>query len=121
VTPDYPFLLTTGRTLYQFNAGTMTRRSRTDSLYPTDALEVAPDDAARLDLRDGERVTVRSRYGAATLPVACTSSVKPGELFATFHDPAVFLNAVTGPERDAIVGAPEYKVTAVRIERPETC
>ena len=121
VTPDHPFLLTTGRTLYQFNAGTMTRRSRTDRLYPTDALAVAPADAARLGLRDGERVTVRSRYGAATLPVACTSSVKPGELFATFHDPAVFLNAVTGPERDSIVGAPEYKVTAVRIERPVTC
>jgi formate dehydrogenase major subunit len=43
--------------------------------------------------------------------------MKPGELFATFHDHAVFLNAVTGPNRDAIVGAPEYKVTAVRIEK----
>ena len=117
VSPEYPFLLTTGRTLYQFNAGTMTRRSRTSSLRPTDAIEVAPDDAARLGLREGEPVTVRSRYGAATLPVAFTASLGPGELFTTFHDPAVFLNRITGPHRDSIVGAPEYKVTAVRIER----
>ena len=116
VTPDYPFLLTTGRTVYQFNAGTMTRRSATDSLHPTDVLGIAPADADRLRLHDGARVTLRSRYGAATLPIARTSSLRSGQLFATFHDPMVFLNRITGPHRDSVVGSPEYKVTAVRIE-----
>jgi formate dehydrogenase major subunit len=120
LTADYPFLLTTGRTLYQFNAGTMTRRSRSHSLFPTDVLGIAAADAERLHLQDGERVILRSRYGHATLPVARSSSVRPGQLFATFHDPTVFLNRVTGPHRDAIVGAPEYKVTAVSLERAET-
>jgi formate dehydrogenase major subunit len=117
VTAEFPFLLTTGRTLYQFNAGTMTGRSQMKQLRPSDVLEIAPADAARLDVGDGDRVTLRSRYGKAVVPVTCSPWMKSGELFATFHDPAVFLNEITGPYRDAIVGAPEYKVTAVRIEK----
>jgi formate dehydrogenase major subunit len=45
------------------------------------------------------------------------AAVQSGQLFATFHQPEVLLNALTGPHRDAVVGTPEYKVTAVRIER----
>ena len=52
----------------------------------------------------------------ALLPVRISASVKPGELFATFHTAKVFVNYVTGPYRDGYVDAPEYKVTAVRIE-----
>ena len=54
--PEYPFLLTTGRTLHQFNAGTMTGRTANTVLRPTDLLEMAPADAARLALHDGEQV-----------------------------------------------------------------
>jgi formate dehydrogenase major subunit len=114
---EYPFLLNTGRTLYQFNAGTMTMRTPNASLRPADSLDMHPDDARRLALRKGERVRVRSRYGEAVLTLSLTNAVKPGELFATFHTPEVSLNRVTGPRRDRYVKAPEYKVTAVRIEK----
>ncbi|HEX6622925.1 MAG TPA: formate dehydrogenase subunit alpha [Pyrinomonadaceae bacterium] len=114
---EYPFLLITGRTLYPFNAGTMTMRTPNASLRPADTLDMHPDDARRLALRKGERVRVRSRYGEAVLPINLTNAVKRGELFATFHTPEVFLNRVTGPRRDRFVKAPEYKVTAVRIEK----
>jgi formate dehydrogenase major subunit len=60
---------------------------------------------------------IQSRYGSASLPIRITRRVKPGELFATFHDTAVFLNRVTSPHRDRYVKSPEYKVTAVRIEK----
>ena len=61
------------------------------------------------------------------MEVVCTSVVamvdrtgnrrdKPGEVFATFHDPRVRLNRLTGPLRDGILGGPEYKITAVSIE-----
>jgi formate dehydrogenase major subunit len=113
---EYPFLLTTGRTLHQFNAGTMTRRTPNSVLRPMDLLDMAPADATRLSLRDGDRVRVVSRYGFAQLPLRVTDRVKPGELFGTFHTPEVFLNRVTGPHRDRIADTPEYKVTAVRIE-----
>jgi formate dehydrogenase major subunit len=117
VSEEFPFLLTTGRTLYQFNAGTMTLRTNNKQLYPTDFLDIAPRDAGRLALRDGEKVRLRSRYGNANLPVRINSNVKQGELFATFHTAKVFLNNVTSPYRDRYVLAPEYKVTAARIEK----
>lgn len=113
---DYPFVLVTGRTLHQFNAGTMTLRTKNVELRPTDLLEVSPDDARRLGIGEGAMVTVRSRYGAARLPVSVTDRVRPGELFATFHTTTTFLNRVTSPHRDAETDTPEYKVTAVRIE-----
>lgn len=103
---------------WDHNAGTMTRRSQTDQFRPTDVLELSPADAARLDITEGDWVTLKSRYGEATLPALRAPWLKAGELFATFHDPSVFLNKITGRHRDAIVGAPEYNVTAVRLDKP---
>jgi formate dehydrogenase major subunit len=112
---EFPFLLNTGRTLYQFNAGTMTRRTANLELLPTDYLDIAPKDAAALQLKSGERVRVRSRYGEAIMPLRISSMVRPGELFATFHAAEIFLNNVTSPHRDRYVKTPEYKVTAVSL------
>lgn len=120
VDEDFPFLLITGRTLHQFNAGTMTMRTPNTQLRPTDLLEIAPADAKRLGLHDGERVQLQSRYGSASLPVQVTARVRPGELFTTFHDAGVFLNRLTSPYRDRYVKSPEYKVTAVRLVQ-ENC
>ncbi len=114
---EFPFLLITGRTLYQFNAGTMTMRTANAGLRARDLLDISSEDAARLHLKNADRVRVYSRYGEATLPIRITSSIKPGELFATFHTAEAFLNRVTSPYRDRYVQTPEYKVTAVRIER----
>jgi formate dehydrogenase major subunit len=116
VDKEFPFLLITGRTLYQFNAGTMTMRTVNVKLRPTDVLDISPQDAKRLDLKEGKPVRIHSRYGEATLPIRITSTVNAGELFATFHTAEVFLNRVTSPHRDRYVKSPEYKVTAVGIE-----
>ncbi len=112
---EFPFLLNTGRTLYQFNAGTMTRRTSNLELQPEDCLDISPEDAAALQLEGGKRVRVRSRYGEAVLPLRISSTVRPGELFATFHDSEVLLNRVTSFYRDAYVKTPEYKITAVSL------
>jgi formate dehydrogenase major subunit len=117
VDEEFPFLLVTGRTLYQFNAGTMTMRTANAQLRATDLLDISAEDAERLRLRNGEKVRVHSRYGEATLPIRITSAVRPGQLFATFHTADVFLNRVTTPHRDRYVKSPEYKVTAVHLER----
>ena len=116
VDEEFPFLLITGRTLYQFNAGTMTMRTANVKLRPVDVLDISSEDAKRLNFHEGGRVRIRSRHGEATLPIRITSTVKPGELFATFHTAEVFLNRVTSPHRDRYVKSPEYKVTAVQIE-----
>jgi formate dehydrogenase major subunit len=114
-TADFPFVLVTGRDLYAFNAGTMTGRSDTATLRPTDRLELSGADAANLGVEDGTRVRLESRYGQVELGAEITTRVPAGVVFATFNDPAVALNRVTGPHRDARTRTPEYKVTAVRV------
>ncbi|MBL8181732.1 MAG: formate dehydrogenase subunit alpha [Blastocatellia bacterium] len=117
VTDEFPFLLTTGRVLEQFNAGTMTMRTPNAEIRPTDRLMISLSDALRLEINDGESVRLRSAYGEAVLPTEISPKVKVGELFASFHDPRVFLNYATGPTRDRFTKAPEYKVTAVTVEK----
>lgn len=117
ISDEFPLLLNTGRSLYHFNAGTMTERTPNLELRPTDLLMVNPVDAESLLLSDGESVRLWSRYGEAELPIQITNAVRQGELFTTFHTPEIFLNRVTSPFRDRYVQSPEYKVTAVRIER----
>lgn len=114
---ELPLVLITGRKLYQFNAGTMTGRTPNTVLQPHDALHLSPADADRLGLIPGDRVLVRSRYGEARIRVELDSSMNSGEVFATFHTVDTLLNQVTGPYRDEVTRTPEYKVTAVRLEK----
>jgi formate dehydrogenase major subunit len=116
-TPEYPWLLMTGRSLYQFNAGTMTGRTRNAELRPSDLLDISVDDAAKVGVRPDEPVRVVSRYGAAVLPVRISGAMARGQLFATFQNPERLVNAITGANRDGVTDTPEYKVTAVRVER----
>ncbi|MFN7924194.1 MAG: formate dehydrogenase subunit alpha [Bryobacteraceae bacterium] len=117
VSAEFPLLLTTGRTLFQFNAGTMTMRTANAAFRPSDTLDLCAEDARALGIGGGERVRVTSRYGSAELPARITEAVARGQAFATFHCTKVFLNEVTGPYRDSWTAAPEYKVTAVRVEK----
>ena len=112
---DLPFQLVTGRSLYQFNAGTMTGRSLLNVCRPTDTLEIHPDDAEAHGVLDGEAVGIESRYGRAVLPAEVTERVERGVLFCTFNDPTTEVNRLTSPHRDGQTNTPEYKLTAVRI------
>lgn len=117
ISKEFPFILNTGRTLYQFNSGTMTSRTKNKVLRPTDLLYISPVDAEKLELNNKEIVKLKSLYGEIKLPVQINKQVKTGELFTTFHDPKVFLNRLTSSQRDRFVQAPEFKVTAVSIEK----
>jgi formate dehydrogenase major subunit len=114
---DYPFVLVTGRDLYQFNAGTMTGRTPNAVLRPRDVLELAVADGERLGLSDGEQVRIESRHGAVVLPVELSTRVPSGEVFATFHTADAFVNRLTGAGMDPSTHTPEYKRTAVRVRR----
>lgn len=117
VTDEFPFIMNTGRSLYHFNAGTMSLRTGNKKLRPSDTLDISPADAAALSVSEGEHVRLTSRYGEAIIPVAIKANVNKGELFATFHEPEIFLNRVTSSHRDRYTLAPEFKVTAVRIDK----
>ena len=105
----YPFLLTTGRTLYQFNAGTMTMRTPERDAPRQRRARRRRRRCARPGHADGDRVRVVSAYGAACCPRECLGAVRPGQLFATFHTADVFLNRVTGPHRDGRVATSEER------------
>ena len=111
----FPLLLVTGRALYQFNSGTMTNRSVTAKFQPEDVVELSPIDASRYGIADGQCVCLRSKQGEIKIRSRISNRVNPGELFATFQSPAVYLNLITGPRRDSFVHTPEFKVTAVAL------
>jgi formate dehydrogenase major subunit len=118
--PDasFPFVLVTGRKLAHYNSGTMTRRTPNVRLDPEDRVEIAPADAERLGLGDGDAVEVASRRAAVRARAEVTDRVRPGHLFLAFHFPEQGVNRLTGPSADSSTGCPEYKVTAVRLSRP---
>lgn len=118
--PDeqYPLVLTTGRRLYHYHTGTLTRRvqglvAMVDRAY----VQIHPVDASRLGVAEGDRVMVRSRRGEAEGTAAVTASVPEGVVFMDFHFWESPTNALTNPAHDPISKIAELKVCAVQVER----
>ncbi|GMR16960.1 MAG: formate dehydrogenase subunit alpha [Gammaproteobacteria bacterium] len=111
----FPLLLTTGRTLTQYNVGAQTRRTENIVWYHEDLLEIHPSDAEARGIGDGERVQLASRKGEITLQAVITERVQPGVVYTTFHDPETGANVVTTEYSDWATSCPEYKVTAVQV------
>jgi len=114
---EYPFILTTGRLMFHWHTGTMTRRSeKLDQEVREAYVEMHPDDAARIGLDGNRRVRIASRRGEIELVVRVTPRIKPGVVFIPFHFAEAAANALTNAALDPDSGIPEYKVCAVRVE-----
>jgi predicted molibdopterin-dependent oxidoreductase YjgC len=114
---EYPYTLTTGRLMFHFHTGTMTRRSeKLHQEVPTAYIEMHPDDAAKVGLNGKRRVCVTSRRGQIELDVRITKRIKPGIVFIPFHFVEAAANALTNAAIDPVAKIPEYKVCAVKIE-----
>ena len=111
----FPLLLTTGRTLTQYNVGAQTRRTENVVWYKEDLLEIHPHDAETRGINHGDRVSLTSRKGDITLEAKITERVQPGVVYTTFHDPETGANVVTTEYSDWATSCPEYKVTAVQV------
>ncbi len=115
---DYPFIMSTGRVLYHWHGGEMTRRAEgLVKVYDEPLAEVNPEDAARLHLDADSRVRITSRRGAIETAVLITERVPPGMVYTNFHFPAAGANELTQAVLDPQAKIPEYKVTAVRVEK----
>ncbi|MCK4274941.1 MAG: formate dehydrogenase subunit alpha, partial [Phycisphaerae bacterium] len=115
---DYPFLLSTGRILEHFHTGTMSRRSGVlDELVPAGVIEIHPDDAERVGIKDAQSVRVTSRRGQIEIATRLTDCVAPGSVFLAFHYREAPANRLTIAALDPVAKIPEFKVCAVRIER----
>jgi formate dehydrogenase alpha subunit len=112
---EFPLILVTGRRLQHYNAGTMTRRTGNLELVDRDWLEIHPDDAAKLWITDGQRVSVRSRVGRIETEAKLTDRIEQGHVFTAFHFPEVRTNLLVGSSADVNTSCPEYKVVAVDV------
>lgn len=113
---EYPYILTTGRILFHWHTGTMTRKSPTlETQAPTPFIELNEEDAVKLNLKDDEKVRVISRRGEILIPVWISDRVPPGTVFIPFHFEEAAANILTNPALDPIAKIPEFKVCAVNI------
>jgi formate dehydrogenase major subunit/formate dehydrogenase alpha subunit len=116
---EYPFLLNTGRVLYHWHGGEITRRARgLMAVYPQALVEINPEDAAGLGIHaDQEPLRITSRRGSILAPAWITDRVPPGVIFANFHFPESPTNTLTIAALDPVAKIPEYKICAVKVEK----
>jgi len=118
---EYPFLLSTGRHLFHYHTGSMTRRvDPIDRVAPRAYIEMHPHDAHNLGVNEGEPVRVSSRRGAIELIVQISDRPAQGVVFIPFHYREAAANVLTNTALDPISKIPELKACAVKIERLAT-
>jgi len=114
--PEYPFVLNTGRLLQHWHTGSMTRRSfALDAISPRAEVYLNPDDAAELGLADGDTAQVTSRRGTIELATRISYREARGNCFIPFHFREAAANLLTIDEIDPVGKIPEFKFCAVRI------
>ncbi|HEY3729999.1 MAG TPA: formate dehydrogenase subunit alpha [Steroidobacteraceae bacterium] len=117
VNAKYPFILTTGRILTQYNVGAQTRRTENSAWHDEDRVEIHPSDAETLGVGNEDWVGIQSRAGETVLRAKITDRVQPGVIYTTFHFPESGANVITTENSDWATNCPEYKVTAVQVMR----
>ncbi len=113
---DYPFVLTTGRNLYQYHSGSMTRRVKHIEEHAGEAyVEINPEDGKKLLIKDGEAIQVTSRRGSINIKARITPKVSQGTVFIPMHYSEAAANVITNDALDEHAKIPEFKVCAVKI------
>lgn len=122
VDQEYPIILTTGRVVSQFLSGTQTRRiGPLVNQYPEPRIEMHPQLAEKLGIKDGDLATAESRRGTITLQAQVVTTIRPDTIFIPYHWPGKkSANQLTVSAQDPISKIPEYKVCAVRVKKSST-
>jgi len=117
---EYPYILSTGRLLYHWHSGSMTRRSKgLTEKVKRGWVGISPRDARDLKLKEGDPVRVTSRRGSLVSLAHILDSLQPGMVFATFHFSEETANVLTNPALDPKSKIPDLKVCAVKLEKAE--
>ena len=116
-TRRFPLLLTTGRILSQYNVGAQTRRTENQTWHHEDILELHPHDAEERGIKDGDWLGISSRAGQTVLRASISERMQTGIVYTTFHHPSSGANVITTNNSDWATNCPEYKVTAVQVEK----
>ena len=114
---EYPYVLTTGRSIFHYHTGSMTRRTpKLNDEISEGFVEVNPDDAAKAGVKDRDTVTLESRRGSIEAKARVTGEVPPGLLFIPIHFPDSRANVLTISALDPSAKCAETKVCAVKLE-----
>jgi assimilatory nitrate reductase catalytic subunit len=118
---DYPYYLTTGRLLRQYQSGTQTRRvASLAEAEPEAVVEMHDTVARRINVKAGELVRLRTRRGSAVMAARIVSGIRSDTVFAPFHwGGDGNANALTNPALDPYSRMPEFKVCAVALDRAD--
>ncbi|HDH01922.1 MAG TPA: formate dehydrogenase subunit alpha, partial [Nitrospirae bacterium] len=116
---QYPFILTTGRELFHYHTGSMTRRvDALNKVSPEPFVEINPEDARDMAVEDGAMLRVTSRRGAIELKARLSKRPDRGVVFIPFHFKEAAANVLTNSKAlDPFCKIPELKVSTVRIEK----
>ena len=115
---EYPFILTTGRMLFHYNTGTMTRRTANlNREYPRSFVQINPDDAKKIGIKNRMRVQVKTRRGKLEVFAEVTDKVKAGVIWMPFHFSEEPTNVLTNNAFDPVCKIGEYKACAARVEK----
>jgi len=115
---EYPFVLSTGRSLYNYNTGNMTRKSAMiDQKQPENWVEINEQDGERLGVADGDMIRVSTRRGSVVVRAAVADRARPGALWMPFHFVETATNRLTNDAFDNVVRTAEYKACAAQLER----
>jgi assimilatory nitrate reductase catalytic subunit len=118
VDDEYPVWLTTGRVISQYLSGTQTRRiGPLVDQYPEPLCEMHPRWPSSIGVADGDLVRVTSRRGAMTCPPRWSDDPPRHRLHPLPLAGRQSANQLTNRALDPISKIPEYKVSAVRVER----
>ena len=114
---EYPYLLTTGRTLFHYNVTTYGRSEALTAHQPEERIMLNPMDALKLTIADGDRIEVISRRGSVQAVAWLTEKTPPAVVWMSFHFPECPTNEVTNDAADKVTQTYEYKVCAVRLRK----
>jgi len=116
-TPEYPFILNSGRILYHYHTGTMSRRNKALTNFTNHPYVIIhPNDASKLGVKHGERVRITSSRGTLVTQVHIADEVLEGELFMPWHYTEAQVNRLTRDDLDPYSRIAPFKISAVRVE-----
>ena len=115
---EFPFILTTGRVIEQWHTATMTGKvPELQRAYPSAFVEINPQDAEKLGIKNGDQVLLETRRDKMTFPAKVTDTCMPGLVFVPFFDKNKLINRLFHDAVDAASKEPEYKICATKVSK----